>query len=89
MGNDTSPVMRVMPEYQSFKRVRALKIKEVHPDGTLVFIEPGYIPLRVGEAFMAKHDPQPGGYFVVYQDGYQSFSPAQAFESGYVRVGFL
>ena len=33
-----------------------------------------------------KHDPQAGGYYVVYADGYQSFSPAQAFEEGYTRI---
>ena len=27
-----------------------------------------------------------GGYYVVYEDGYKSFSPAEAFESGYKRV---
>jgi hypothetical protein len=30
--------------------------------------------------------PQPGGYFVVYKDGYKSFSPAKAFEEGYTRI---
>ncbi|MCK9988658.1 MAG: hypothetical protein AzoDbin1_05130 [Azoarcus sp.] len=27
-----------------------------------------------------------GGYYVVYEDGYKSFSPAIAFESGYTRI---
>jgi hypothetical protein len=27
-----------------------------------------------------------GGYFVVYDDGYTSYSPAAAFESGYSRI---
>lgn len=27
-----------------------------------------------------------GGYFVVYDDGYTSFSPAEAFESGYTLL---
>jgi len=35
---------------------------------------------------MYKHKPEVGGYYVVYADGYKSFSPAQAFEEGYTRV---
>lgn len=30
--------------------------------------------------------PYSPGYFVVYQDGYQSFSPAEAFEKGYMPL---
>ena len=30
-----------------------------------------------------KHNPLPGKYYVLYEDGYQSISPAEAFESGY------
>ena len=38
----------------------------------------------VDNAYMAKHDPQIGGYYVKYKDNYESFSPSQAFEEGYV-----
>lgn len=40
----------------------------------------------VNAEYMAKHKPTVGGYFVLYVDGYQSFSPAQAFEEGYTRL---
>ena len=33
-----------------------------------------------------KHNPEAGGYYVVYEDGYKSFSPAKAFEEGYTRI---
>ncbi len=36
--------------------------------------------------YMRKHQPKIGGYFVVYKDGYKSFSPAEAFEEGYTRI---
>lgn len=36
--------------------------------------------------YVRKHSPKVGGYFVVYPDGYQSWSPEEAFESGYTRV---
>lgn len=43
-------------------------------------------PIAVSRVWAAKHDPHVGGYFVRYDDGYESFSPAAAFESGYTRV---
>lgn len=45
-----------------------------------------YAPFAVDEAFMAKHKPEVGGYYVVYDDGYKSFSPAKAFEEGYTLI---
>lgn len=30
--------------------------------------------------------PEAGGYYVVYEDGYASFSPAKAFEEGYTLL---
>lgn len=57
------------------------------PDGSilLIFEEDGYAPLRVDHAYRAKHEPKAGGYYVVYADGYKSWSPAEAFEEGYTR----
>jgi hypothetical protein len=52
----------------------------------LVPDEPGFGEFVVSDAFIQKHNPQPGGYFVVYADGYQSYSPAKAFEEGYKLV---
>lgn len=43
-------------------------------------------PFLVPPAFVAKHKPEVGGYFVQYADGYQSYSPAKAFEEGYTRI---
>ena len=36
--------------------------------------------------YVKKHNPQAGGYYVVYEDGYKSWSPAEAFESGYTKM---
>lgn len=82
-----------MPKYKCHKEVWALKISEIHPGrrdgkgpgGTLVFAEEGYAPLSVGEDYLQR-DPQEGGYYVVYADGYKSYSPAKAFEDGYTLV---
>jgi hypothetical protein len=53
---------------------------------TIVPDEPGYEPFPVKRTYIDKHNPQPGGYYVVYDDGYESFSPALAFEQGYTRI---
>ena len=40
-------------------------------------------PFSVTNEWITRHRPQVGGYFVCYQDGYSSYSPAEAFENGY------
>lgn len=80
-----------MPRYQSHKRVWALKIGAVglgaaSGGALLVPDDTRYRPIDVSAEYMRKHDPQPGGYYVVYADGYQSYSPAEAFEGGYTRL---
>lgn len=40
----------------------------------------------VETGYMLKHEPQVGGYYVRYPDGYESYSPADAFEAAYKPV---
>ncbi|MFP9529110.1 hypothetical protein [Pectobacterium brasiliense] len=90
-----------MPRYQCHKKVWALKIKDIqhkpNPDTTgnsisasygavIIPQDAGYGPFEVSAEYVAKHKPQAGGYYVVYEDGYKSFSPADAFESGYKSI---
>ena len=81
-----------MPRYKCHKEVWALKIASVRnplSGGSAGIITPaddGYAPFEVEAAYFDKHKPQEGGYYVVYDDGYKSFSPASAFESGYTRI---
>lgn len=49
----------------------------------LIPVEDGYAPFHVSADWFRKHKPEAGGYYVVYEDGYKSYSPASAFESGY------
>lgn len=100
MNNDPRP-SRAMPAYKSHKIVHALKIASIKFDRDLAFqennretdgsamitpAEEGYAPFRVDAAYVQKHQPKAGGYYVVYPDGYKSWSPAEAFEDGYTRV---
>lgn len=87
-----------MPEYKSHKTVRALKIASVQPrfeqnnrnrpcaEVVLSFEDKGFANMTLPGEYWRKHQPQPGGYLVVYEDGYMSFSPAEAFESGYTPM---
>jgi hypothetical protein len=78
---------RELPQYKSHKTVHALKIASIEwVTGTITPADEGYEPFRVPAAYINKHDPQPGGYYVVYEDGYCSFSPSGAFEQGYTRI---
>lgn len=42
--------------------------------------------VAVDMAWIEKHKPVIGGYYVRYADGYESFSPADAFEAGYTAI---
>lgn len=95
MGNS-----REMPRYKCHKEVWALKIADIvydsdvasrdvrETDGTAMITpeEKGFAPFKVDHEYVRKHRPKVGGYFVVYKDGYKSFSPAEAFEDGYSLV---
>ncbi len=88
----TDDAQMEMPRYKSHKVVHALKIGNLRAEnGELVMdpIESRYAPIILTGDYVTKHDPQVGGYYVVYPDGYKSFSPAQAFEAGYTRIGVL
>lgn len=89
-----------MPRYKCHKEVWALKIagiefdhdkaraenRETDGSATITPAEDRYAPFKVDANYVHKHKPEVGGYYVVYADGYKSFSPAKAFEDGYSAV---
>lgn len=78
-----------MPKYKCFKEVWALKIDKIsvrEEKVTLSFADEKYSPIQVSAEWANKHSIEVGGYYVVYQDGYTSFSPAKAFEEGYELI---
>lgn len=91
---------RQMPRYKSHKKVWALKIATIEfdtdkanvenreTDGSAIItpVEDGYAPFSVDHTYVRKHGPKAGGYYVVYDDGYKSWSPAEAFEAGYALI---
>lgn len=87
MSND---VTMKMPRYKCHKEVEALQIKwiEYNEEGAAMLqpVDTRYGQIEVSAEYADKHNPQPGGYYVVYSDGYESFSPAKAFEDGYTLI---
>ena len=87
-----------MPKYKCHKEVWGLKIDKIVKDSDMAVgretdgsamiypAEEGYAPFRVDHAYVVKHKPVVGGYYVVYEGGYKSFSPADAFEGGYSKI---
>lgn len=94
MSDATKVVVPVgTPQYRSHKIVHALKIDAVKliEGGTQRYLTFRDAPFgtngaTVREELFARHVPVPGDYYVVYADGYESFSPAKAFEDGYTAV---
>lgn len=84
----------ILPKYRCHKEVWAAKIIAIddfngkREDGASALIfesteedcDGGVICSR---EWIDKHKPEAGGYFVVYDDNYKSYSPAKAFEEGY------
>lgn len=94
-------VTREMPRYRCHKEVWALKIAAIEQapvdmpalarSGGMWLLIPenkGYSPIPVSHNdYYVKHNPKAGGYYVEYDDGYKSYSPAAPFEAGYTKVG--
>lgn len=68
--------------YVCHKVVAAGKITSVFTDCVFVDVKDGVLVAGSIE-WVNHHKPQVGGYYVVYEDGYTSYSPAEAFEKGY------
>jgi hypothetical protein len=82
-----------LPLYQCYKRVSAAQIARIQikktektPIVTLHFVDPELGNINIRNELYTKHGPQEGWYYVVYPDGYESFSPPEAFEKGYMRI---
>jgi len=83
-----------LQEYQSHKKVRASKIITIQKENNnqqwgaahLILEQEGFPPLFMDSQWMSRFRPEAGGYLVVYDDGYTSFSPKKPFEDGYTLI---
>lgn len=83
---------REMPKYRCHNEVWALKIAaiEIGKDGSAKIApkDAGYDTFTTvaGWADRFKGSEEDPGYYVVYSDGYTSWSPSKAFEEGYTLI---
>lgn len=76
-----------MKQYRCHKLVHAAQILEMLP-----YADPpelvlaGSPPEVVNDSWVERHKPEVGGYFVRYANGYESYSPQEAFEEGYTLL---
>jgi hypothetical protein len=82
--------MTPLPRWKCHKEVRGAKIEEIreHGDAGATFIlhradTDELIELDLNRAWIDRFKPHVGGYLVIYDDGYHSFSPGKQFEEGY------
>jgi len=81
-----------MPKYVCHKTVHALKIVALEIDLSSWILIPedrAFLPLEVTQEWCRKHEidrTKLPGYYVVYEDGYTSWSPIEAFEKGYTLI---
>jgi len=81
-----------MPKYRSHKVVHALEIAalEIHEDrsATIAPKENGYAPFRTkpGWADRCEATEDDPGVYVVYRDGFASWSPTKEFRDGYSLI---
>ena len=85
-GVDTTQLQ----QFQCHKVVHAAEIAEINPGDAssqlVLKALAGVLAVIVALVWMEKHEPEVGGYFVVYADGFTSYSPAEAFEAGYTPI---
>lgn len=78
--------MTDLPRWKSHKIVQAAKIVAIDGHVLQLEVDGTRVKVHADTEYLIKHKPQVGGYWVVYDDGYTSWSPAEAFEAGYTRI---
>lgn len=76
-----------LPTYRCHKVVSAAKIVAIDHGERLDLAPHGVV--EVGATWIKEKHAEVGGYFVRYDDGYASYSPAKAFEEGYALAPVL
>lgn len=73
----------ILPKWKCHKVVSAASIMDYQAN--TIMLETGDV-VTAANGMFARYTPQPGDYYVVYEDGYASISPKKAFEDGYTRM---
>lgn len=89
---ETMTASKEMPLYKCHKEVRALKMVAgtAQEDGSVI-IQPAdetFASFLADAEFGKRFNggPDDAGYYVLYEDGYASWSPTKTFEEGYTKI---
>lgn len=81
---------RNLPEYQSHKIVQAAEIKGIEfrdqNKSAIIATDHGIIETQPNFRERFKGNESDLGYYVLYADGYESWSPKVVFEQGYTKI---
>jgi len=92
------PTSAPLPKWKSHKEVWADKIVKIVDNGPnceSAMLDDSHVIwhlsegtyIHVSNVLKQRGGPEPlGGYYVRYEDGYESWSPAKAFEEGYTQI---
>jgi hypothetical protein len=83
---DTMADTSKLPRWQSHKIVHAAKIAGVNGDQIILDVDGETHSVTAAPNMFVRYMPVPGDFYVVYEDGFASISPRQAFEEGYHRL---
>lgn len=87
--------LEALPRYRCHKVVEAARIKRLtHEDGGALLELEGPHGKVLGPVFVRAEarmfdQLHEGGYYIRYEDGYASFSPANPFEAGYTLLAVM
>ena len=84
-GFPTLNIIKEVPLYKSHKTVRALEIMGM-ADGLLHFMDAKYPSQQIDPKMLARYTPKQGDFYVIYDDGYRSFSSRKAFLESYTLI---
>ena len=83
-------IVSVMDDFQCHKKVKAALISEIKKHGdkfSVVLSSPSEaalsLPYVLPSELLSRYEPKTGDYLVIYEGGYVSISPKDAFEGGY------
>ena len=78
-----------LTKYKCHKTVQAGKIASFDLDaqGDNILVLVGVIePVTVSEEYMHNFMPKKDGYYILHEDGYESFSPEEPFLKHYTKI---
>lgn len=69
---------KAMPKYICAKQVYAFQIHDTQGNWIMPE-EKGYDRFLVPDEYIKKYNPEPGGYYLIFSDGRQSYLPEKIF----------